>query len=1316
MKKIIFLIAFLSSFLMNAQRFDWVATAGYEGIANSYNGAIAIARDSQGNLYTLDSANAAQQCQGMTANPAGGTSIFLYKFNSSGEIIYIKPIGTNFKPLNVVVGENDNVYVLGSLMGTNEIQINNQTLIDTENRNYIFKLDADGNLIWKVKNNVSFGNFTEASMLLFSNNHIYFQTGGLSISKLDTAGQFVSTLTADAFTSTTSATGVFFRGAGVLSNGDLVFSATSRGTITYGTNVLTPTYNSFLHVAMLTMRTTENLGFVWANYIDGLRDPDKNVIPMAVGNDDGIYLGLQISGTVTAGSDTIISENTSGTTIGGILKLDDDGNKIWVKSTTNNLHSWSFLNNPDGSGILCGGQIFGFQPIALGATSLNPLNGNSFITKIDYNGAFQNSFAFSEGPIGSYVRSLATNNLGVFYVGGILNNSTSPLFSCVSREGNTGLYLAKFTEQPDTAPQPYVSSEGNILTASPSFSGTIQWFLDDDVIVGATGQTYNATESGNYKVSYSYVTACTKTSAILDFEFFNSGCWQTLSAGGGQTLAIKPDGTLWGWGENASGQLGDGTNASNPIPIQIGSDTNWLKVSTNTDHTLGIKTDGTLWAWGDNLYGQVGDGTNINKTTPVQIGTDTNWKAVEAGILHSIALKTDGTIWSWGANMFHQLGDETSINRNFPAQVGTDNDWASINSNSSHTMAIKTNGTLWSWGGNSDGQLGDGTIVFRSYPVQVGTDSNWLKTSTGGGFTVAIKNNGTLWSWGDNIVGQLGNGTTTDQLLPVQVGTGTDWDSISTGYFFAIALKTDGTLWGWGLNTYGYLGNGGSTDALFPIPIGNSTDWHSIDSAINHTSALKNDGSLSAWGVNNAGGLGDGTTIGKNTVTPISCPGLEFNFTHQKIATGNNYSLFVCEDGTVKATGLNTRGQLGTGNNDNTTTAVAISGLTDVISVSAMDQYSLFLKSDGTVWATGYNEFGQLGNGTTVDTNVPVQIPGLSGIVKIIAGYYDSLFLKNDGTVWGCGRNFSGELGNGNALQQNTPQQVMNVSNVIDIAGGDGHSMFLQSNGTVKSCGGNQDGALGLGNIGWQAQITPTLVNIQNVVSIGAGFRQSIFVKLDGTVWASGNNQYGKLGFGGTEPQWSPGQVNNLTAIVSATGGGYQTLYLKNDGTVWGTGYNSFGELGNGTNIEYNPLAVQVLNITNANNITTSRFYHSLIATNDNKFYAFGANSGGFGNGTIENSTIPVLIMENCVLLSTEIFESNAFTIYPNPSSGILNVSSNKLQDVSIEIYDLDGRIVFSDKNFNTQRTIDIQHLQSGMYLVKLIADEISYTQKIIKY
>ena len=529
MKKFTLLLLFMSAFIQ-AQRFDWVATAGYSGVANSVQGAVAIARDSQGNVYTLNSANGQQICQGVTANPSGN-DIFLYKFNSSGNLLYIKPIGTSFSPLNIVVGENDNVYVLGALLGTSSIKINNDVITDTANRNYIFKLDPSGNLLWIAKNNISFGAHSLSPMLQFANNHIYFQSGNLSISKLDINGQYVATLTATSFTSATSANAIYFKGSGVLSNGDLVFSAESRGTLTYGTTILTPVGNQFLFSTVLTIRATENLSLVWANYTDGLRSPDETHIPMAVGNDNGIYIGVQVINPLTAGSDTITnSGGASGIGTGGILKMDADGNKIWLKSTTSSAHPWTMLNNPDGSGILCAGQIFGFSALSFGSTTVNPINGNSFITKIDYNGVFQNSFAFGSGP-GSFAKSLATNNQGVFYVGGRTSSATPATFSCIAREGRAGLYLAKFTEQPDRAPTPSITISGNTLTATPDFSGTIQWNLSGVAISGANAQTYTATQTGNYTVTYVLpdYTACVSTSTIKTISALGTDNFESLN-------------------------------------------------------------------------------------------------------------------------------------------------------------------------------------------------------------------------------------------------------------------------------------------------------------------------------------------------------------------------------------------------------------------------------------------------------------------------------------------------------------------------------------------------------------------------------------------------------------------------------------------------------------------------------------------------------------------------------------------------------------------------------------------------------------------
>jgi hypothetical protein len=198
------------------------------------------------------------------------------------------------------------------------------------------------------------------------------------------------------------------------------------------------------------------------------------------------------------------------------------------------------LNNPDGSGILCAGQIWGFSALSFGSTTVNPINGNSFITKIDYNGVFQNSFAFGSGP-GTFAKPLATNNQGVFYVGGRMSSVAPPTFSCIEREGRAGLYLAKFTEQPDRAPIPTIALSGNTLTASPAFSGTIQWLLNGNAISEANTPTFTATQTGNYTVTYVLTdyTSCVSTSLIRTLSALSTNDFESLN----KSIAIYPNPT-----------------------------------------------------------------------------------------------------------------------------------------------------------------------------------------------------------------------------------------------------------------------------------------------------------------------------------------------------------------------------------------------------------------------------------------------------------------------------------------------------------------------------------------------------------------------------------------------------------------------------------------------------------------------------------------------------------------------------------------------------------------------------------------------------
>jgi alpha-tubulin suppressor-like RCC1 family protein/phosphoheptose isomerase len=348
-----------------------------------------------------------------------------------------------------------------------------------------------------------------------------------------------------------------------------------------------------------------------------------------------------------------------------------------------------------------------------------------------------------------------------------------------------------------------------------------------------------------------------------------AGIWQTIAAGTSNTFGIKNDGTLWAWGRNNYGRLGDGTTTDRFSPVQIGTANNWKGIAASDDFTVGLKTDGTLWGWGSNYYGGFGDGTSgtvTNKNTPTQIGTATNWQSISAGLSHTVGLKTDGTIWAWGYNYMGQLGDGTSgtgANKNIPTQIGTETNWKSVSAGDYHTIGLKNDGTLWAWGSNSGGTLGDGTYTSSNIPVQAGFATNWQSISAGNDFNVGIKTDGTLWAWGYNNLTQLGLGASSlniKQNSPVQIGILTNWQSISAKDNHTGALKTDGTLWAWG---YGNFGDGTNNPWKYtPQQIGTANDWQSISAGDGHFAGLKTDClQFVATGSNQYGQLGDGTGV-----------------------------------------------------------------------------------------------------------------------------------------------------------------------------------------------------------------------------------------------------------------------------------------------------------------------------------------------------------------------------------------------------------------------------------------------------------------------
>jgi len=346
--------------------------------------------------------------------------------------------------------------------------------------------------------------------------------------------------------------------------------------------------------------------------------------------------------------------------------------------------------------------------------------------------------------------------------------------------------------------------------------------------------------------------------------------------------AARPAAALAGdtlaWGDNDSGQLGDGTYDPTNTPVKVSNLGNVRTVRAGFDHSLALKEDGTVWAWGYNGAGQLGNGTFDDSTTPVEVKTASgatlgSVKAIAVGSEFNLALKSNGTVWAWGYNGDGQLGNGTFDGTNVPMKVSNLSGIKAIAAGEYHSLALKEDGMVRTWGANGDGQLGNGTFDDSTTPVEVKTASGAALSSVkaiavGGNHSLAVKMDGTVRTWGDNFNGQLGNGTNDDRNVPVKVKTasGTTLGGIKAvagGEYHSLALKEDGTVLAWGNNFNGQLGNGSSgldSDSNVPVQVSNLSGVKAIAAGYAHSLALKEDGTVRTWGANGAGQLGNGSS------------------------------------------------------------------------------------------------------------------------------------------------------------------------------------------------------------------------------------------------------------------------------------------------------------------------------------------------------------------------------------------------------------------------------------------------------------------------
>jgi alpha-tubulin suppressor-like RCC1 family protein len=348
--------------------------------------------------------------------------------------------------------------------------------------------------------------------------------------------------------------------------------------------------------------------------------------------------------------------------------------------------------------------------------------------------------------------------------------------------------------------------------------------------------------------------------------------WVATDGGRSHTVARRADGSLWAWGGNIHGQVGNGYNSvqSSPVAVAAGR---WAAVRAGGGHALALAGDGSLWVWGYNALGSLGNGSVSDQWTPLALPGGGVWSALAPGDLHTLALRADGSLWAWGYNLGGQLGVATAgtcLNpasgtqeacSQTPMQVAPGSLWKAAAGGGAHSVGIQADGSLWAWGGNAMGQINGGGAN-QGAPQRLGTSTAWAAVSAGGAHTLALQTDGSLWTWGGNPAGQLGYPTTATcggspcNPVPKQVAPGTTWRAAAAGGNFSAAILSDGTLWTWGRGVLGEVGDGGAANRPSPVRVGTRADWIAVAAGFAHGLAVRADGSLWAWGWNRDNQLG----------------------------------------------------------------------------------------------------------------------------------------------------------------------------------------------------------------------------------------------------------------------------------------------------------------------------------------------------------------------------------------------------------------------------------------------------------------------------
>ena len=734
-----------------------------------------------------------------------------------------------------------------------------------------------------------------------------------------------------------------------------------------------------------------------------------------------------------------------------------------------------------------------------------------------------------------------------------------------------------------------------------------------------------------------------------------------MEGGFSHSLALRSDGTVWSWGLNDHGELGDGTTLNRYSPVQVISSTSGptylsgvVQVAAGNYFSMALKSNGTVWCWGPNSSGELGNASTATSLLPVEVLQAATGNpalsgvtAISAGAVHCLALTSSGTVWAWGAGSSGQLGNGGTAQSARAVQVTalSGRTIVAIAAGYYHNLALDSTGEVWVWGDDNDGQLGDGSGAsaqenspehLSALDPVTGSGVQVVAIAAGAYHSLALKSDGTVVAWGLNNDGQVGNGTTTNCLIPTAVsgfGASSGVIDIQAGGYHTLALKGNGTVWSWGNNDYGELGAGNLQNSTIPEQMTGVTNAVALGAGDSHSFVIRSNGTVYFCGRNEYGQAGDGTgdrtgAVQVVTLGPISALDV----------TGGYHGLAVNGNGTLWSFGSNLHGELGDATTNEHQGPEQVPGLSNIVSASSGQYYSLALSSTGTVTSWGYD--GNLQLGYSGATTIPTGVPSFSNVSSVGAQAAFSLALKNDGTLWSWGNNSNGQLGTTVTNNSATPKPVQFIvtgtatfPSIGSFDTGSASSLAVDSAGNLWTWGSGANGQLGLGSTTDQAYPTKVTNSSLTGSTVKAAFGQHFAFALNTSnqVWAWGYDADGELGDGGSAQQTSPVHVSSLDpassgapSVVALSGGSSHGMALKSDGSVWAWGLNSDGQLGNGT-MTASPTPTSVLGVSGVVAISAGGA-SSLVLKQDGTIEGWGNDSYGqlaVGQNYSSPSTLP---------------------------------------------------------------------------------------------